>query len=110
MKRAVLAGLTGAALLLSVPSYAQSGRDDRPPPRHPEEALRQGAEDAERALREGMDRIMKSLQLMFQSIPQYEMPEMNENGDIIIRRKRPDPEDRTDPREKAPEDSDSTST
>ena len=32
--------------------------------------------------------MMRSLNLLMESIPQYELPEINEDGDIIIRRKR----------------------
>ena len=36
--------------------------------------------------------ILKAFELMLQSIPQYEAPEILENGDIIIRRKQPENE------------------
>ncbi|HYB10487.1 MAG TPA: hypothetical protein VEJ16_12520 [Alphaproteobacteria bacterium] len=39
--------------------------------------------------REGIDNLMKALQLLLSTIPQYEAPTIDENGDIIIRRKRP---------------------
>ncbi len=60
---------------------------DEPPADRPEELAR-----------EGMERMLKALELMIEMIPQYEMPEVTEEGDIIIRRKRrkseppPDPE------------------
>jgi len=38
---------------------------------------------------EGLDTLMRALELMLLQIPQYEMPEFNERGDIIIRRKNP---------------------
>ena len=38
--------------------------------------------------REGVERMMRALELFIDMIPQYEMPELDENGDIIIRRKR----------------------
>lgn len=38
--------------------------------------------------RQGMERIIEALQGLMHSIPQYEMPDLDENGDIIIRRKR----------------------
>ena len=37
---------------------------------------------------EGVERLMRALEALIDSIPQYEMPEINEHGDIIIRRKR----------------------
>ena len=52
----------------------------------------------EELAREGMDRLLKALELFIEMIPQYEMPEVTDDGDIIIRRKRrkstppPDPE------------------
>ncbi len=41
---------------------------------------------------EAMSKMVRALELMIQSIPQYEKPEINENGDIIIRRKHGDDE------------------
>ncbi len=46
-------------------------------------------ERIERMAREAIEQLMRALELMIESIPQYEMPEINEHGDIIIRRKRP---------------------
>ena len=42
----------------------------------------------EELTREGIERLMLALEAFIDMIPQYEMPEINENGDIIIRRKR----------------------
>jgi len=75
--RPTLAAASLAALLalsLPVPGAAQ-GQSDR--------------ERAEELAREGMERIMRALETLMQSIPQYELPEINDNGDIIIRRRRP---------------------
>ena len=46
------------------------------------------SEDPSELALEGIERLMQALEALIQSIPQYEMPEINENGDIIIRRKR----------------------
>jgi hypothetical protein len=66
-------------------------------------------ERAEEFARQGMERLMQALDLLFQSIPQYELPVINENGDIIIRRRH-----ETGPTEPAPSpanpDVDSTNT
>ncbi|MDO9458631.1 MAG: hypothetical protein Q7N95_00715 [Alphaproteobacteria bacterium] len=48
---------------------------------------------AEEALRGAADQIMNGVRMMILAIPQYEVPEMLENGDILIRRKRPEPVD-----------------
>ncbi len=54
-------------------------------PRAAEDDERGRAEDM---ARQAIEQLMRALELMIDSIPQYEMPEIEENGDIIIRRKR----------------------
>ena len=54
-------------------------------------------EEAEEAIKEGAQAIMRALNSLIGSIPQYEAPEVLDNGDIIIRRKRSPPEDPKDP-------------
>jgi hypothetical protein len=66
--------LLGLALAGPPPALAA----DEPPEETPEELAR-----------EGMERMLKALELFIEMIPQYEMPEVTEDGDIIIRRKRP---------------------
>ena len=51
---------------------------------------------AEDMAREAIEQLMRALELMIDSIPQYEMPEIEENGDIIIRRKRRAPRSEPD--------------
>ncbi len=70
-----------AALILATPLAAEEPPESENP--------------SELAL-EGVERLMRALEALIDSIPQYEMPEINENGDIIIRRKRrgePAPDD-----------------
>lgn len=76
-----LGAVSVAALLTAAPVYAA----DNPPPAN---SL---PDAAEKALREGAETIMRALQLLVGKIPQYEMPEVLDNGDIIIRRKPPEP-------------------
>lgn len=40
--------------------------------------------------RESVETLLRALEALIDKIPQYELPEINENGDIIIRRKRKD--------------------
>jgi len=47
-------------------------------------------ERAEQALRNGLEDILRALKLLLQAVPQYQMPEVLDNGDIIIRRQHPD--------------------
>lgn len=53
-------------------------------------------DQAETTLKEGVQKILKALETMFRAIPQYEMPEVLDNGDIIIRRKKPEPPETPD--------------
>lgn len=78
--RTIAAAMVAAMLLGTAPARAEDPADD-PLAR---------AED-------GMREILTALQLLIASIPQYEMPEVLDNGDIIIRRVQPetpvDPDD-----------------
>ena len=47
--------------------------------------------------REGLEHMMRALRLLVESIPQYELPEILDNGDIIIRRKHDGGGQRADP-------------
>ena len=51
---------------------------------------------AEDMAREAIEQLMRALELMLDSIPQYELPKIMENGDIIIRRKRRAPRPKPD--------------
>lgn len=62
-----------AALAMATPAVA-----DEPP----------AGEGPGELARDGIERLMQALEAFIDMIPQYEMPEINENGDIIIRRKR----------------------
>lgn len=43
---------------------------------------------------EGLQKLVQALDQLIRSIPQYEKPEITDDGDIIIRRKRPSEADR----------------
>ena len=70
----------------------------------PGPALADAQSDRERAqemAREAIEQLLRAPELMIESIPQYELPEVNEDGDIIIRRKRR--QERETPGEPEPE-------
>lgn len=48
--------------------------------------------EAEALAREAIEKMMNALDLLLQSVPQYEAPVIEDNGDILIRRKHPAPE------------------
>ena len=47
-----------------------------------------GDDSASELAREGVETLLRALEALIDEIPLYEMPELNEDGDIIIRRKR----------------------
>ena len=54
-------------------------------------AVGQQQKNPEELATEGLGKMVQALESLLNSIPQYEKPEITEDGDIIIRRKR-DPE------------------
>lgn len=66
-----------AALFLAPPVAVPLAAEEAPESESPGELAR-----------DGVERLMRALEAFIDMIPQYEMPEINENGDIIIRRKR----------------------
>ena len=46
--------------------------------------------EAEKLAKEAAERLMLTLRMLLEYVPQYEMPEVLDNGDIIIRRKQPE--------------------
>lgn len=82
MRAAILAGI--AAVFLLAPAGAAFGESEK--------------KDYEEQAREGLATLMMALESFIESIPQYELPEVLENGDIIIRRVHPeDPEHPAEP-------------
>ncbi|MCF8465914.1 MAG: hypothetical protein K9G33_00785 [Sneathiella sp.] len=77
MKRIICA--SAIVLFLASGSLAQAQTDDSKP---------------EDLAVEGIAKLMDALGAFIKSIPQYEAPTMNENGDIIIRRKHPEKDDK----------------
>jgi hypothetical protein len=57
--------------------------------------------------RDAIERMMRALSLAIENLPQYGLPELNENGDIIIRRLNPRAEK---PRPRQPGNPDETRT
>jgi hypothetical protein len=85
MRRALLATIVGVlAATLAAGASAQSSSEKQ----------RQRAEDT---IREGAEKIVRGLEQMIRSLPQYDMPEVLPNGDIVIRRRPP-----REPRDKVP--------
>lgn len=59
----------------------------------PVQAQEKGADDL---AVEGLSKLIDALSVFIDSIPQYETPELLENGDIIIRRKNKDDDKKED--------------
>jgi hypothetical protein len=54
------------------------------------DSLQDSTTEAERLAGEALTKIMRALNLLVDSVPQYAAPEVLPNGDIIIRRLRPE--------------------
>ncbi len=78
-----LSALTRVAFAWALMAATPAGADERP--LRPEEPI----ERAEDILRQATEALLQTLHGIVAAIPQYEAPVIDENGDIIIRRKRP---------------------
>jgi hypothetical protein len=81
MRQVLLVSAMSVFMVTASPALAQS-EDNNP----------------EELASEGIAKLMDALGVFIKSIPQYEAPEINENGDIIIRRKRPESEKEPEPK------------
>ncbi len=79
LHRRTSAGAAALALLLSLtgPALAQDSGDGQP---------EQEQQDPGAMALEGAQRLMRALEGILQMIPQYGMPRVEENGDIVIPR------------------------
>lgn len=82
--------LLALPLALALPAAAVAG--DTKPPADPkaEQKAEEMAREAERMAKQAVERLLGALQMVIESVPQYEAPDVLDNGDIIIRRKHPD--------------------
>ena len=80
--RLTIMALGACAMLASAPVFAQS---PNAPPNAPGAPSTQEPSGTELTL-EGLGKLMLGLQRMVEELPRYNLPEINENGDIIIRR------------------------
>jgi len=99
MRHAVL---LAAFLAVAAPALAE-GPDrpyDAPDPPAPAlpPAVMQDLQRAEEAMRRGLEQMMDSVDILLRAVPQYDLPTVNENGDIVIRRRLPAPGRGLEPR------------
>lgn len=80
MHRSWLAVAFAGALVLIPPTGVQAENPTPNKPMGPREHLEEAARQ-----------MLRMLERMLEALPQYEAPEVLDNGDIIIRRKRPLP-------------------
>jgi hypothetical protein len=62
-----------------------------------------GEETPSELAKQGLERLLRAMEVFIEMIPEYEAPVLNENGDIIIRRKRPERPERPAPKVEPPE-------
>ena len=77
------------AALVALAALPAAAAEPPVPERLPQaaERLRDDLARVAEAMSENMGRVMLSLQELVRQLPRYEAPEINEDGDIIIRRK-----------------------
>jgi len=90
-RRAVVPFRLGAAVLVGVLLLATPGGISQSLAQS-DEPEAESSNPSEIA-RDGLEKIMRALGLLIENIPQYEMPELLDNGDIIIRRKNTETEE-----------------
>ena len=73
MRKLITAGTIALMTLGAAPAFADSNWD----------------KDPHALASDGIQSLLKAMEMMLLAIPQYEAPYVNENGDIIIRRKKP---------------------
>jgi hypothetical protein len=74
-----------AALMLLVPAGARAASEPADPPPGFTLDMQRAAE----LMRQSLDKALGSVETLLRAVPRYELPQMDENGDIIMRRKRP---------------------
>jgi hypothetical protein len=80
--RPTIMALGACALLASAPVFAQPHAQSPDTPSAPSAQEPSGTE----LTLEGLGKLILGLQRMVEELPRYNLPEINENGDIIIRR------------------------
>ena len=73
MRRSLAAGMVALMTLTAAPAWAGPQQE----------------KDPHALASDGIQSLLKAMEMMLLAIPQYEAPYVNENGDIIIRRKNP---------------------
>src|SRR5688572_15554811 len=81
--RLTIVALGACAILASAPVSAQSSGSQPPSGQHPD---RQQEPSGTQLTLEGLEKLLLGLQRMVEDLPRYNLPEINENGDIILRR------------------------
>jgi hypothetical protein len=72
---------------LAVPAAADTPNDN--PLRLPPDLL-EDLKRAEEAMKRGLATMRESVDLLLRAVPQYEMPRLNDEGDIIIKCRKPE--------------------
>jgi len=84
-KSGLIAAAALSAVLVASPVAVQASDV------HRVDSAEDAMKDAQRLAKEAAERLLTTLRLLLEYVPQYEMPEVLDNGDIIIRRKQPQP-------------------
>ncbi|MBM3487410.1 MAG: hypothetical protein FJX67_12385 [Alphaproteobacteria bacterium] len=81
-----LAAIAVSALMLAAATSTARAE----PAQHGRDPGRDLGRDIEREVRRGMDRAIDTLRELMRTLPQFERPTLDENGNIVIPRRKPD--------------------
>jgi hypothetical protein len=86
--RLTIVALGACAILASAPVSAQSSGSQPPGGQSPggQHPDNQREPSGTQLTLEGLEKLLLGLQRMVEDLPRYNLPEINENGDIILRR------------------------
>jgi len=84
MKTKPVAAPLIAALMLLAPAAGRAAE-----PGEPSSGFAEDMQRAAELMRQGLNKALGSVETLLRAVPRYELPQMDENGDIVIRRKRP---------------------
>jgi hypothetical protein len=87
LMRRLCPALLLAGLLLPAAGHAVRAAPDGE--LSPGERFDRGMQQAQKLFEQGLETMVGSVQELLRAIPRYELPQVNEHGDIIIRRKPP---------------------
>jgi hypothetical protein len=84
-----IALLAAARMIAVLPLFVPAAARAASPPTEPPSTFAEEMQRAAELMRQGLNEALGSVEMLLRAVPQYDVPQMDANGDIIIHRKRP---------------------